>query len=249
MGRRARSASSRESSRAGSDAGATRPVVGVCRAQTSSGDAARWTSERAWRARQRRQASGVRAVLRAAAFHRRHRSHSCARRGTRGAEDDTRSRDAAQAPPVRPGHSRASPHRRSSASIATRGRSTKHSGPISSSRSTDALVRGTSRACRRHGAARPSSRPTCSTSCPTRSGSRIEKRLLETVERGGRVLVIEPIARAIAPWWDDTAARFTAVGGRADEWRLPIELPPLLQKFDRAAGLNHRELTFRSLFA
>lgn len=77
----------------------------------------------------------------------------------------------------------------------------------------------------------------------------VEKRLLETVERGGRVLVIEPIARAITPWWDDAAARFSASGGRADEWRLPIELPPLLQKFDRAAGLNHRELTFRSLFA
>ena len=77
----------------------------------------------------------------------------------------------------------------------------------------------------------------------------IEKRLLDTVERGGHVLVIEPIARGIAPWWDDTAARFKASGGRADEWRLPIELPPLLQKFDRAAGLNHRELTFRSLFA
>jgi len=77
----------------------------------------------------------------------------------------------------------------------------------------------------------------------------IEKRLLDTVERGGRVLVIEPISRGIAPWWDDTAARFVASGGRADEWRLPIDLPPLLEKFDRAAGLNHRELTFRSLFA
>jgi hypothetical protein len=76
----------------------------------------------------------------------------------------------------------------------------------------------------------------------------VEKRLLATVERGGRVLVVEPIARTIAPWWDAMAARFTATGARADEWRLPIDLPPLLQKFDRAAGLNHRELTFRSLF-
>ena len=83
---------------------------------------------------------------------------------------------------------------------------------------------------------------------PDSTRIRIEQRLLDSAERGGRVLVIEPIARAIAPWWDDTAARFLAVGGRADEWRLPIDLPPLLQKFDRAAGLNHRELTFRSLF-
>lgn len=77
---------------------------------------------------------------------------------------------------------------------------------------------------------------------------RCEDRLIETAEAGGRVLVIEPIARAIAPWWDELAARVARLGGRVDEWRLPLELPPLLEKFDRAAGLNHRELTFRSLF-
>jgi hypothetical protein len=77
---------------------------------------------------------------------------------------------------------------------------------------------------------------------------RLEARLIDTAARGDRVLVIEPIARAIAPWWDGMSARFAAVGGQVDEWRLPIDLPPLLQKFDRAAGLNHRELTFRSLF-
>jgi hypothetical protein len=83
---------------------------------------------------------------------------------------------------------------------------------------------------------------------PDEARRRVEARLLETAAHGGRVLVIEPIARAIAPWWDHMVARFASVGGRADEWRLPIDLPPLLEKFDRAAGLNHRELTFRSLF-
>jgi len=83
---------------------------------------------------------------------------------------------------------------------------------------------------------------------PQAARTRLEDRLLETASHGGGVLVIEPIARAIAPWWDDFAARFSSVGGRSEEWRLPIDLPPLLAKFDRAAGLNHRELTFRSLF-
>jgi SAM-dependent methyltransferase len=83
---------------------------------------------------------------------------------------------------------------------------------------------------------------------PDEARGRIEKRLLDTASQGGRVLILEPIARGVAPWWDDLAARFEAHGGRSDEWRLPMELPPLLQKFDRAAGLNHRELTFRSLF-
>ena len=83
---------------------------------------------------------------------------------------------------------------------------------------------------------------------PDEARTKIEARLLDIAANGGRVLVIEPIARAIAPWWGDMVARFASVGGRADEWRLPIDLPPLLEKFDRAAGLNHRELTFRSLF-
>jgi hypothetical protein len=83
---------------------------------------------------------------------------------------------------------------------------------------------------------------------PDAARIRVEDRLLETAAHGGHVLVIEPIARAIAPWWDDLAARAARVGGRADEWRVAIDLPPLLEKFDRAAGLNHRELTFRSLF-
>jgi SAM-dependent methyltransferase len=84
---------------------------------------------------------------------------------------------------------------------------------------------------------------------PAAARTRVEERLLETAAHGGRVLIVEPISRAIAPWWDALAARFADVGGRADEWRVPIELPPLLEKFDRAAGLNHRELKFRSLFA
>ena len=62
------------------------------------------------------------------------------------------------------------------------------------------------------------------------------------------MLVLEPIARSLTPWWERTAQRVTALGGRADEWRFSVDLPPLLQLFDKAAGLNHQELTARSLF-
>jgi SAM-dependent methyltransferase len=73
-------------------------------------------------------------------------------------------------------------------------------------------------------------------------------RLLEAASRGDRVLIVEPLARAAAPWWRRWADAFTSAGGRADEWRFKAELPPLVAKLDRAAGLNHRELTGRSLF-
>lgn len=67
-------------------------------------------------------------------------------------------------------------------------------------------------------------------------------------EQGARLLVVEPIARWVAPWWDDAAADARRLGGRADEWRFQIPLPPIVEKLDRAAGLNHRELTARSIF-
>lgn len=77
--------------------------------------------------------------------------------------------------------------------------------------------------------------------------TRVEASLLTAAERGERVLIVEPISRAISPWWDSTASRFAALGGRADEWRIPVDLPPLLKMLDHAAGLDHRELTFRTM--
>ena len=41
---------------------------------------------------------------------------------------------------------------------------------------------------------------------------------------------------------------FERLGGRADEWRIRPSLPPIVVSLDRATGLNHRELTGRSLW-
>lgn len=76
---------------------------------------------------------------------------------------------------------------------------------------------------------------------------RVLRALLRASEAGTQVLVLEPVAKGIAPWWDDAAVRFRAAGGRADDWRFPVDLPPIVQLLDRAAGLDHRELTVRTL--
>lgn len=73
-------------------------------------------------------------------------------------------------------------------------------------------------------------------------------RLLESTRAGARVIVVEPIARRAVPWWSGWAAACLAAGGRADEWRFPAVLPERLALLDRAAGLDHRELTGRSLY-
>lgn len=76
----------------------------------------------------------------------------------------------------------------------------------------------------------------------------VEQRLLEGAAAGASVLIVEPISKSVAPWWTVTATRFEAAGGRVNEWRLPLDRPPLLQLLDRAAGLDHREVTARTIF-
>ncbi len=72
---------------------------------------------------------------------------------------------------------------------------------------------------------------------------------VEEWRRGGAsVLVIEPIARRMSPWWDEWAGFFRALGGRADEWKFTPRLPERLALMDRAAGLDHRELKARTLY-
>ncbi len=73
-------------------------------------------------------------------------------------------------------------------------------------------------------------------------------RLLDRANAGAAVLIVEPLAKAVAPWWPKATEPFLAAGGRADEWRFQLPLPALVAKLDRAAGLNHREITGRSLW-
>jgi len=74
------------------------------------------------------------------------------------------------------------------------------------------------------------------------------ERLLAAQGEGAALLVVEPIARRVAAAWPLWATAFESRGGRQDEWRFPAELPERLRLLDKAAGLDHRELTARSLF-
>ncbi len=76
---------------------------------------------------------------------------------------------------------------------------------------------------------------------------RLRGRLLEAAAAGSPVLVVEPIARRTSPWWPDWARAFRQAGGRDDEWRFRVSLPKTLALLGKAAGLDTRELTARSL--
>lgn len=78
--------------------------------------------------------------------------------------------------------------------------------------------------------------------------STLLERLVDAKESGSHVLVIEPIAKRALTWWSQWEAQFVGAGGRADEWRFRTELPERQRLLGRAAGLDPRELTARSLW-
>jgi hypothetical protein len=75
------------------------------------------------------------------------------------------------------------------------------------------------------------------------------ERLVDGAGKGHRVVVVEPISKKVTPWWGAWERAFQAAGGHTSEWRFRVELPRLLQDLDKSAGLDHRELTARTLFA
>ena len=61
-------------------------------------------------------------------------------------------------------------------------------------------------------------------------------------------LIIEPISQRISPWWDEWAGEFTKMGGRADIWKARVDMPPIVKRLAKAAGLRPEMLTARSLY-
>ena len=75
------------------------------------------------------------------------------------------------------------------------------------------------------------------------------RRVLETaLASTGALLVVEPISRAVTPWWDEAAVEVRKRGGRADDWKLPLDMPERWRLLDRAAGFRRDHLTARSLW-
>jgi hypothetical protein len=74
-------------------------------------------------------------------------------------------------------------------------------------------------------------------------------RVADAVGRGAALLVIEPIGTRLgnAGWWESWTARLGPLGVTSREWRFPAALPGLTRDLARAAGLEPRELTARTL--
>ena len=79
---------------------------------------------------------------------------------------------------------------------------------------------------------------------PDRARSDAVERLGEAAGKGARLLIIEPLAGAAAPWWNEVATR---LGLRSIEVRERLALPGWIKDMDKAAGLDHGELRVRAM--
>jgi SAM-dependent methyltransferase len=83
---------------------------------------------------------------------------------------------------------------------------------------------------------------------PAAARERVWDTMRAAATHGAKILIVEPMARGLTPWWTGVATQAGVLGGRADEWRFAADLPEIVQRLDRAAGLNHREVTARSIY-
>lgn len=78
--------------------------------------------------------------------------------------------------------------------------------------------------------------------------ARLLPALLSAAAAGTDVLVVEPLSRRTSPWWPRWAEAVVEAGGRTDEWRVTLALPPVTAALGQAAGLDATQGTARTLW-
>ena len=124
-------------------------------------------------------------------------------------------------------------HRRS---IAIRGRLARRPRPIAHSASRPPFARATSR---RRAAEGPAAILAAFTLNELTDAARdaLLRRLLERARRGDRVLVVEPLAGFVAPWWGDGGRRSRRPAAAPTSGVFARNCRAIVEKLDRAAGL------------
>jgi SAM-dependent methyltransferase len=82
---------------------------------------------------------------------------------------------------------------------------------------------------------------------PSGTRAALLEQIVRAVTAGSHLLIVEPIARGVTAWWPEWTARLAVTGARADEWRFPAALPPLIRQIAKGAGLDPREFTARTI--
>ena len=71
----------------------------------------------------------------------------------------------------------------------------------------------------------------------------------QLLERGATLVILEPLARGVAPWWDDWATRLAPHKVREGDIKAEVDLPAPLDSFSAAAGFRKKELGIRAMYS
>ena len=82
---------------------------------------------------------------------------------------------------------------------------------------------------------------------PGAERDRLLEALVESARHGCGLLVIEPLARALTPWWPSWVSVLAPLGAEAAEWKLDLALPDIVRRLGTAAGLTAGAVNARSL--
>lgn len=73
------------------------------------------------------------------------------------------------------------------------------------------------------------------------------ERIVRAIGFGTRILIFEPLAGSISPWWPAWRAALKPLGVADFECKAPVALPEWIARLDAASGLDHRVLGARAL--
>ena len=72
--------------------------------------------------------------------------------------------------------------------------------------------------------------------------------LLRSVEAGAKLLLLEPLAGGVSPWWSEWEPRFAGAGVAAGQGKWKVDRPAWVEQMDRASALDHRSVGARYFF-
>ena len=80
-----------------------------------------------------------------------------------------------------------------------------------------------------------------------RARDAVLERIVRAIGFGTRILIFEPLAGSIVPWWPAWRAALAPLGVADYECKAPVALPEWIARLDSASGLDHRVLGARAL--
>lgn len=79
--------------------------------------------------------------------------------------------------------------------------------------------------------------------------ARLLPALAGALRRGSHVMLVEPLARSVTPWWPEWTRALAPEAQDSHEWKLTVDPPEIVRRLGEAAGLTPTTINIRTLVA